>query len=412
MLSDEQSAKLDQLWDELHFVSQDAFALVDAYEQLWQFATQDADPSAFTPMREGIVKRADEFKQQLLAAEPKHLQAVLDFANRAWRRPMTNAESKELKGLYEKLRTEELPHATAVRLLLSRVLVSPAFLYRGEAAATGKSAGAVRNHELASRLSYFLWSSLPDQELLDEAASNRLHEPQVLRKQMQRMMSDGRMRRMAIEFGCQWLHIREFDKFDEKSETHFPEFAELKSDMYEESILFFEDMFRNDGSVLDLLNADHTFLNARLAKFYGMDGVEGDWERVEGTRKSSRGGILSMASTMAKQSGASRTSPILRGNWVSEFLLGEKLSAAEAFAKGIYTRLFSDQTLREETLKAAHRLADGPRMGFRYMKQNLNNAEDWAFEAALDQEALNMTLSTQATAAIWKAQQAAKKDEA
>jgi 2-(1,2-epoxy-1,2-dihydrophenyl)acetyl-CoA isomerase len=94
------------------------------------------------------------------------------------------------------------------------------------------------------------------------------------------------------------------------------------------------------------------------------------------------------------------------------FLLGEKLSAAEAFAKGIYTRLLSDENLREETLKAAHRLADGPRMGFRYMKQNLNNAEDWAFEAALDQEALNMTLSTQATAAIWKAQQAAKKDEA
>ena len=325
MLSDEQSAKLDQLWDELHFVSQDAFALVDAYEQLWQFATQDADPSAFTPMRDGIVKRADEFKQQLQAAEPKHLQAVLDFANRAWRRPLTNAESMELKRLYEKLRTEELPHATAVRMLLSRVLVSPAFLYRGEAAATGKSAGPVSNHELASRLSYFLWSSLPDQELLDSAASNRLQEPEVLRKQMKRMMSDGRMRRMAIEFGCQWLHIREFDKFDEKSETHFPEFADLKSDMYEESILFFEDMFRNDGSVLDLLNADHTFVNARLAKFYGMDGVEEGWKRVEGTRKSSRGGILSMASTMAKQSGASRTSPILRGNWVSEFLLGEKL---------------------------------------------------------------------------------------
>jgi 2-(1,2-epoxy-1,2-dihydrophenyl)acetyl-CoA isomerase len=94
------------------------------------------------------------------------------------------------------------------------------------------------------------------------------------------------------------------------------------------------------------------------------------------------------------------------------FLLGEKLSAGEAFAKGIYTRLYSDETLRQETLKAAHRLADGPRMGFRYMKQNLNNAEDWAFEAALDQEALNMTLSTQATAAIWKAQQAATKDKA
>lgn len=93
------------------------------------------------------------------------------------------------------------------------------------------------------------------------------------------------------------------------------------------------------------------------------------------------------------------------------FLLGEKLTAAEAITKGIYTRLFPDDALRTETLKAAHRLADGPRMGFRYMKQNLNNAEDWAFEAALDQEALNMTLSTQATAAIWKAQKPKKDKE-
>lgn len=90
------------------------------------------------------------------------------------------------------------------------------------------------------------------------------------------------------------------------------------------------------------------------------------------------------------------------------FLLGEKLSAEDAFAKGIYTRLFTDEALREETLKAAHRLADGPRMGYRYMKQNLNNAEDWAFEAALDAETLNMTLSTSATAQIWKTEQAAK----
>jgi len=204
-------------------------------------------------------------------------------------------------------------------------MVAPAFLYRGEAAAIGKSPGLVNNSELASRLSYFLWSSMPDQELQMAAASNRLHNPEELRSQLNRMMSDGRMRRMAIEFGCQWLHIREFDKLDEKNEKLFPEFADLKSDMYEESILFFEDMFRNDGSVLNLLNADHTFVNARLAKFYGLYGVEGDWKRVEGTRKSSRGGILSMASTLAKQSGASRTSPILRGNWVSEFLLGEKL---------------------------------------------------------------------------------------
>ena len=134
------------------------------------------------------------------------------------------------------------------------------------------------------------------------------------------------MRRMAIEFGCQWLHIREFDLMDEKSDQHYPEFKDLRADMYEESIRFFEDMFRNDGSVLDLLDADHTFVNNKLAQFYGITDLKGDgWQKVSGTKKVARGGILTMAATLAKQSGASRTSPILRGNWVSEFLLGEKL---------------------------------------------------------------------------------------
>ena len=131
---------------------------------------------------------------------------------------------------------------------------------------------------------------------------------------------------MAIEFGCQWLHIRDFDQLDEKSEQHYPEFAGLRGDMYEEAIRFFEDMFRHDGSVLDLLNADHTFANGRLAQFYGIKGIDGDeWRRVDGSQAFSRGGILTMAATLSKQSGASRTSPILRGNWVSEFLLGDKL---------------------------------------------------------------------------------------
>ncbi len=325
MLNDEQVAELDQLWDELHFVSQDALALVDAYEQLWQFATQDADPSAFTPMREGIMQRAEQFKSRMLETEPIQIQSMLDFAEQAWRRRLSQSEKQHLIELYQRLRSEELPHGTAIRMLLARVLVAPAFLFRGEEAAPGKTSTPVTNQELATRLSFFLWSTMPDRELQSVAASGTLHSPDVLRNQVQRMMSDERMRRMAVEFGCQWLHIRDFDQLDEKSEKHYPEFAGLKADMYEESIRFFENMFRNDGSILDLLSADHTYVNGRLAKFYGLENVEGDWQRVDGTRKLSRGGILSMAATMAKHSGASRTSPILRGNWVSEFLLGEKL---------------------------------------------------------------------------------------
>ena len=325
MLSEEQSAELDRLWEELYFVSQEPLALVDAYEQLWQFATQDADPSAFTPMREGIMKRASEFKSQLLDSESVHLSSVMNIAEQAWRRPLSNTEKQNLKTLYNQLRDQSIEHSSAIRVVLARVFVAPAFLYRGEKTPGGSGPVQVDPFELASRLSYFLWSTLPDGELRKSAANGTLQSQEVLIGQTRRMMADPRMRRMAIEFGCQWLHIRDFEHMDEKSEQLYPAFAELKADMGEESIRFFEDMFRNDGSVLDLLDANHTFVNARLAKFYGIPGVEGDWQRVDNTRQFSRGGILSMAATMAKQSGASRTSPILRGNWVSEFLLGEKL---------------------------------------------------------------------------------------
>src|SRR4030095_11828359 len=219
-----------------------------------------------------------------------------------------------------------LPDDAAIRLLLARVLVAPPFLYRAEVPGPGIKQAPVNDWELATRLSYFLWSSKPDAELSAAAASGRLHEPETLVAQTQRMLRDARMRRMAIEFACQWLHIRDFDNLDEKSERHFPTFGPLRSAMYEESIRFFTDLFQRNGSVLDILDADYTFLNEPLAEHYGIPGVSGDqWKRVDGIKKFERGGILAQATTLAKQSGASRTSPILRGNWVAEALLGDKL---------------------------------------------------------------------------------------
>ncbi len=329
ILDDAQAAALDRLWAELHFVSHDALKLVDAFEQLWQFATQDADPSAFTPMREPIKQRAEEFKKVLLDAQPKHLDAVVKFAEGASRRPVTEAEKNELRGLYRKLRAEEIPHETAIRLTLARTLVAPAFLYRAEKPGPGEKPGPVSDWELATRLSYFLWSSTPDAELRAVAASGKLRQPDVLAAQMRRMLKDQRTRRLATEFACAWLHIYDFEELGEKSDRHFPTFTGLRGAMYEESIRFFTDFFQNDGSVLGILDADHTFLNAGLAKHYGITTVKfsgtNDWQRVDGVKKFSRGGILSQATTLAKQSGASRTSPILRGNWVAEVLLGDKL---------------------------------------------------------------------------------------
>ena len=148
----------------------------------------------------------------------------------------------------------------------------------------------------------------------------------MLVAQTRRMLRDAKTRRLATEFACQWLHIHDFEQLDEKSERHFPTFAGLRGAMYEESIRFFTDLFQRDGSVLDILDADYTFLNEELAKHYGIPGVTGaEWRRVDGVKKYSRGGVLAQATTLAKQSGASRTSPILRGNWVSEVLLGERL---------------------------------------------------------------------------------------
>ena len=151
-------------------------------------------------------------------------------------------------------------------------------------------------------------------------------QPQPYRRKHAACYSDERVRRLASEFGAAWLHLHGFDTLDEKSERHFPTFRDLRGAMYEESIRFFTDFFTNNRSVLSLLDADHTFLNEALAKHYGIPGVAGpEWRRVDGIAQFGRGGILGQAAVLSKQSGASRTSPILRGNWIAEVLLGDKL---------------------------------------------------------------------------------------
>ena len=326
MLDEAQSAHLDRLWSDLYYVSQEALLLVDVFEQLWQYATQDADPKAFEPLRQPINNRAAAFRRLLNDSEPRHVESLVGWAERAYRRPLSSSEADALRELYRTLRAKDLPHAEAVRLVLARVLVSPHFLYRGETPGPALAQVPLSDRELATRLSYFMTSSLPDTALLAAAEAGSLHEPDVLAAHARRLMKDQRVRRMAIEFACQWLHIRDFDTLDEKSDRYFPSFVGLRGAMYEESIRFFTDLFQGDRSVLSILDADHTFLNEALAQHYGIPDVKGEaWRRVDGVKAFSRGGILGQATTLAKMSGASRTSPILRGNWIAEFILGEKL---------------------------------------------------------------------------------------
>lgn len=330
MLTDKEVETLNGMWDELFFVAEEPLHFEVAYEQIREFATQDRPDlvKIWDPLRKGVIARANRFRARLLETEPIHVNAVVDFAEQAWRRPLTASEQSDLRSLYRKLREAEIAHDPSIRLTLARVLTSPAFLYRREEPPDGVDAAAVSDFELATRLSYFLWSSTPDAILMNAAASSRLHTDEQIRQQASRMLADGRIRRLAIQFACQWLHVRNFHQNDEKNEKRFPEFAKLRGHMYEETVRFFEDMFRNNGSILDLLNADHTFLNEPLARHYGIpfQPVAGQpWQKVGGIRASGRGGILAQATVLASQSGASRTSPILRGNWISETLLGEKL---------------------------------------------------------------------------------------
>jgi hypothetical protein len=328
MLDDRQAAHLDRLWDELFYVAREPLKYQVAFEQIREFATQDRPDlvKTWAPYVKPVDDRADEFRQRLVTTEPVHVNAVVEFADRAWRRPLTDSEKQGLRGLYQQLRDSELPHEQAIRLTIARVLTSPAFLYRKEQPAPGDKAAPVSGLELANRLSYFLWSSMPDAELRRIALARTLTDQRALVEQTRRMLDGPRTRRLAIQFACQWLHVRGFDQNDDKNEKLYPEFAKLRGDMYEETVRFFEDMFRNDGSILALLDADHTFLNEALAKHYHIGGVTGPaWRRVEGVREKGRGGVLGMATVLASQSGASRTSPILRGNWVFETLLGERL---------------------------------------------------------------------------------------
>ena len=152
--------------------------------------------------------------------------------------------------MYARLRHSGMAHDESIRLAIARVFVAASFLYRSEQVPDGPKAAAVDNHELATRLSYFLWSSVPDAELRRLAASGSLEKDKQLLAQVRRMQRHPKIRRLATEFGCQWLQIHDFPVLSQKSEKHYPEFSELKADMYEESIRFLADAFQADRSLI------------------------------------------------------------------------------------------------------------------------------------------------------------------
>jgi hypothetical protein len=371
MLEPSQQQRLEQLWLELKYVGRQAQKENESFPLFMGFASQVGLVPKFEPMREPLRARAAAFQREMEASEAKHLDLLVDFAARAYRRPLSGQERTELLSLYQSLRKKKnVSHEDAMRGVLARVLIAPAFLFHLETAPPGKEPKPVDDWNLASRLSYFLWSSMPDETLRQVAASGQLHDPRILAEQTLRMLKSPQVRSLAIEFGTQWIHVRGFDDLKEKNERLFPMFdASLRSAIYEESILFFQDLFQNDRPLERILDADYTYLNETLAKHYGIPGVSGQqWRLVDGVQKYGRGGILGLASVQAAESGASRTSPTLRGNWVSETLLGEKLPRPppnvpklreeESGSDGLSVRQLVEQHARVAECAVCHRRID------------------------------------------------------
>jgi hypothetical protein len=282
----------------------------------------------FEDIRRGLKRRASQLKQ----AEPAYIRHLQDFAKAAYRRPLTAEEDRKLLEFYHSVAAQaEFGIEGAVRATVVRILVSPHFCYRVELPPEGKAIRPVADLALASRLSYFLWSSMPDRELLDLAARGELTNESTLRAQVRRMLKDPNVSGFAQEFFGQWLQYGDFLKSESVNRQVFPEFDEpLKQAMFEEPTRFATALIQNDESVLGLLRSDVTYVNKRLAGHYGIPfrgTVATDWEKATGLIQQGRGGFPGMAVFLTKNSQPARTSPVKRGFWVVHKLLGEHIPA-------------------------------------------------------------------------------------
>ncbi len=296
--------------------------------------------------------------------EPRQLQALMDFATRAYRRPLTVAEQDDLLAFYKSLRTQKLDQNEAIRDAVVSVLMAPNFCYRidlVEAGGPGRPVAAeesaprsnvhlaaarlpensspgtpalrpgsapLSDYALASRLSYFLWSSMPDLELMAHAAIGDLHRPEVITAQARRMLKNPRIQNFATEFGGNWLDFRRFEETNTVDRATFPAFTnDLREAMFQEPVRFLTNLVQADAPVLDLVYGNYTFVNPLLAKHYGMPVPAGtpaeSWVRVDGADQYGRGGLLPMAAFLTKFAPGLRTSPVKRGHWVVTKILGE-----------------------------------------------------------------------------------------
>jgi mono/diheme cytochrome c family protein len=249
-------------------------------------------------------------------------QILMTVGRRAFRRSVLDSEMTTLMNFYQQGR-KDADFETGIQQALARMLVAPAFLYRVEDEPAGLTDGGIyriSNLELASRLSFFLWSSMPDDELVDLAAKGRLSDPKILEQQARRMLADPKSRALITNFAGQWLGLRELAKV-ETSAKNFDE--NLRQSFRRETELLFESIVREDRGIVDLLDADYTFVDERLAQHYAIPNIHGSYfRRVALNAASPRRGVLGQGSFLTISSVGTRTSPVTRGRWILENVLG------------------------------------------------------------------------------------------
>jgi hypothetical protein len=370
VLTETQQRELDQLWFELDFIAmvpfrqysgfiwferaessfinEPAFHFIRAEDRaaasevsLTRFAEVYLDKVRRTAQTDTVVEAVEfhfretnrqlrTLEKELAEARQRQLDALIEFAGRAFRRPLVAHEIEGLTEFYrEVLEQAGGDHRTAMEDSLVAILVSPNHLFRWDLQTSATVASPLNDLELASRLSYFLWSSMPDSRLLKLAESGMLRDDKTRREETTRILADPRVRGMAKEFMGNWLDFRRFESHNGVDREQFPQFSDpLRQAMADEPIEFLIDLLKRDGSLLELLDSQFVVVNGRLAEHYGLSEVPADstnWSRVSLAGRNDRGGLIPMAVFLTQNSPGLRTSPVKRGYWVVRKLLGETI---------------------------------------------------------------------------------------
>jgi len=280
--------------------------------------------------------------------------ALLAFAGQAFRRPINSRDREMILDTYDRSMATTDDFQKAAQLTIQSLLTRPQFLFRMEDEPIGQGAQQVDDYAMANRLSYYLWSSMPDQELLQLAKEGRLQKDDVLEQQVLRMLKDPKSISLAQEFASQWLGFRKILSEKQPNTEAFPTYTgELKDAMYQEAVLTFDDLVKNDRKVLEIVDSKTTFLNETLAKHYGIPGVKGEEMRKVRLTTKQRGGFPTMGGVLVATSYPNRTSPVIRGQWVLEALIGGKVPPPPDGVE-IDEGKLSDKSLTKKQRFAAH----------------------------------------------------------